>query len=99
MFMYAAVARWFCESSRPFLCIWNMYYHQQRCDHKIYVPKPPYLTPNYLHPHICEDILMRNGSMECFWSEAYWQVCRSDENTESVVYRKIDRKYFFANWV
>ena len=41
---------------------------------------------------ICEDILMRNGQIECFWSEAYWQVRRSDENTRLIVYRKIARK-------
>ncbi len=41
---------------------------------------------------ICDDNLMRNGCMECFWSEAYWKVRRSDENTESTVYRKLARK-------
>ena len=44
-------------------------------------------------PSICEDILMRNDCMECFRSEAYWQVRRNDKNTKSAVYRKIDRKY------
>ena len=34
------VARRFCESSRPFLCRWNMYYKQQRCTNKISNPKP-----------------------------------------------------------
>ena len=29
------VARRFCESSRSFLCPWNMCFHQQRCDYKI----------------------------------------------------------------
>ena len=41
---------------------------------------------------ICDDNLMRNGCMKCFWSETYWQVRRSDENTESTVYRKLARK-------
>ena len=48
-----------------------------------YLPKT---LPPISRPQICEDILMRNGSMKYFWSEAYWQVCRSDENTKSVVY-------------
>ena len=35
---------------------------------------------------------MRNGCMEYFWSEAYWKICRNDENTGSTVYRKLARK-------
>ena len=34
------VARRFCESSRPFLYTWNMYFHQQRCANKTSLPKP-----------------------------------------------------------
>ena len=37
---------------------------------------------------ICDDNLMRNGCMECFRSEAYCKICRSDKNTESTVYCK-----------
>ena len=37
-----AVARRFCESSRPFLCMRNMYYYQQRCANIICNPKPFY---------------------------------------------------------
>ena len=32
--------------------------------------------------------------MKCFWSEAYWQVRRNDENTKSTVYRKLVRKCY-----
>ena len=37
-----------CVSSRPFLCIWNMYYYQQRCVNKIYPPSFLY----HLQPHL-----------------------------------------------
>ena len=59
---------------------------------KIFIAKRPANAT-----HICEDILMRNGCMECFRSEAYWQVRRNDKNTKSAVYRKIDRKY--PKWI
>ncbi len=55
---------------------------------------PIYTT--YIYNIICDDNLMRNGCMECFWSEAYWQVRRNDENTESIVYRKLARKNYLS---
>ena len=33
-YTYARCSGRFCESSRPFLCTYNMYYYQQRCPHK-----------------------------------------------------------------
>ena len=63
-------------------------HHQQRCVFNVvYISIPPY-------PQICEDILMRNGCMKSFRSEADCKICRNDGNAESTVYRKHAFKTF-----
>ena len=88
-------------------CPYNLHPHQQLCPKTISISYLNHLSKSYLFfsPYfhlsqflkliftvICDDNLMRNGCMKCFWGETYWQVRRSDENTESTVYRKLARK-------
>ena len=50
-----------CVSWRPFLCIKNMYYHQQRCIYKISNPKDFTNSPPPTPDVICSEFSMRNA--------------------------------------
>ena len=71
-------------SSRPFLCLWNIYYYQQRCVHKIYPPSFLY----HLQPHlryVCPP--KRNGGLYPAAYFCVYGICIITNNAEPIKYR------------
>ena len=72
----------FCESRRPFLCIWNMYYYQQRCVDIILNQK--YHIPN-------QSIIVcapeRNGALHCAAHFCVNGICIFTNNVVFIKYR------------